>query len=69
MKRIAVLSALLLALVACKDNETPKPWNQDQFGTETTVSSAVRIDIDGRPMLPRDFNGDGVITGDIEMGS
>lgn len=28
-----------------------------------------RIDRDGREMIPHDFNHDGKITGDIEMGS
>lgn len=30
---------------------------------------AVAIDTDGRVMVPTDFNGDGLITGDIEWGS
>lgn len=28
-----------------------------------------RVDVDGRVMVPQDLNGDGRITGDIEMGS
>jgi hypothetical protein len=65
MRRVVALSALLLALVACKEGGIPAR----QFDPETTVSSAVRIDIDGRVMVPTDLNGDGQITGDIEMGS
>ena len=67
-----------MALVSCKPGVDPNPWNQEQYNTEVTASTTVeltgvmstpRIDIDGRPMVPTDVNGDGVISGDIEMGS
>lgn len=84
MKRIIALSALLLALVACGQDETPKSWTQDRFSAAEVheedpgfdcrihgnrICGPVRVDIDGRLMLPVDMNGDGRIVGDIEMGS
>lgn len=34
-----------------------------------TPTCGYRVDVDGRVMVPQDLNGDGRITGDIEMGS
>lgn len=49
--------------------ETFHSWRVDDITPAAPVCGLYRVDIDGRVMVPSDLNGDGKITGDIEMGS
>lgn len=52
-------------------------WMLNVFSTEypheylysTPLDDSIQYDIDGRVMIPFDYNGDGIISGDIENGS
>jgi hypothetical protein len=59
MKRALTLGALLVALVACKEDETLKPWNQGQFNTEVTVSTTGSLTLvpQARPFVAEDSPG------------
>lgn len=48
--------AVVLVTVQLVDSPTPAPH-------------PFSVDVDGRIMVPRDLNGDGLIIGDIELGS